>query len=501
VRLHLIASKPTDSVTYGFLPAAARLGLEVILLTDQPEAHERVLARAHAPVRPGPGAVPAPAAASGPGAMPGPGAVPGPGAMPGPRPGRGPEPVRPAVVACDPWDARALIARMAALPAPDAVFSNSDHLQAQTALAADYFGLPGKDWRSALRAKDKILMRRRLAETGAERVTATEITKATRHPLDLPYPVVLKPAEGVASEDVVLVGGPGELARHTEQILARRPGERLIAEEYLPGSLRTLETVGDGLTVWSLGGFRTDVSPPPFFIEERLTWDAAPFEAENDVLAALAALGVSFGACHTEYVLEPGGRPRLIEVNDRLIGDHGDFLLTGLLGLDVFELGLRLHLGQILTAGPPQARGHAIADYVVADRAGRLTACPPAGPQPGTEPGVALSYWPLRSAGDHVALTHTNRDYLGVISALGPDPAAVERSVAALRGGGHWRIDPEHAIPRQARPGQAGSGQAGSGQAGSGQAGPGQTRPGQAGPQEAGSQEAEPPHASPEPRP
>jgi diaminopimelate decarboxylase len=34
----------------------------------------------------------------------------------------------------------------------DAVLSNSDHLQAQTAVAADYFGLPGKDWRSCLRA-------------------------------------------------------------------------------------------------------------------------------------------------------------------------------------------------------------------------------------------------------------------------------------------------------------------------------------------------------------
>ena len=37
MRLCLIASKPTDSVILGFLPAAARLGLEVILLTDTPK--------------------------------------------------------------------------------------------------------------------------------------------------------------------------------------------------------------------------------------------------------------------------------------------------------------------------------------------------------------------------------------------------------------------------------------------------------------------------------
>ena len=46
MRLCLIASKPTDAVTYGFLPAAERLGLEVFLLTDQPEAHVGALARA-----------------------------------------------------------------------------------------------------------------------------------------------------------------------------------------------------------------------------------------------------------------------------------------------------------------------------------------------------------------------------------------------------------------------------------------------------------------------
>jgi hypothetical protein len=45
VRLCLIASKPTDSVILGFLPAAARLGPEVVLLTDQPEEHERARAR------------------------------------------------------------------------------------------------------------------------------------------------------------------------------------------------------------------------------------------------------------------------------------------------------------------------------------------------------------------------------------------------------------------------------------------------------------------------
>ena len=79
MRLHLIASKPTDSVIHGFLPAAGRLGLEVLVLTDQPVAHEHAIAQAHGAPRPGalPGTIPG-------GTIPG-GTIPGarsPGARP-----------------------------------------------------------------------------------------------------------------------------------------------------------------------------------------------------------------------------------------------------------------------------------------------------------------------------------------------------------------------------------------------------------------------------------
>jgi len=418
VRLYLIASKPTDSVNFGFLPAAGRLGLDVALLTDRPEEHERALASSRL--------------------------LPRPGCPPGDGDHRA-DTVPARIVACDVWDPAGLIGAIAALPRPDAVFSNSDHLQAQTALAAAYFGVPGKDWRAAMRARHKPLMRRWLAGTGTERVTATEIRPDTRHPLrHLAFPVVLKPAAGVASEDVMLVGGPDELAVRCAQIFARRPGQTLIAEQYLPGVLRTVETLGDGVTTWVLGGFRTRLSPPPFFVEERLTWDAPPPAAEKHVLTALAGLGVTFGACHTEYVLDAVRGPALIEVNDRMIGDHGDFLLADLLGTDLFELVLRVHLGEPLPPGAPPktppGRAHAVIDYVVADRPGVLATAGPAARGPAAEPGVMFSCRPLRAAGDRIARTNTNRDYLAVIIAIGADPGAVDRSVAALRAAGSWQV-------------------------------------------------------------
>jgi hypothetical protein len=286
-------------------------------------------------------------------------------------------------------------------------------------------------------------MRRKLAEAGSEHVAAAEIRSGGHIPDDLRYPVVLKPAEGVASEDVMLVVSPEELAERSAQVLSRRPGETLLAEEYLSGELHTLETLGDGKRTWVLGGFRTSLSPLPFFIEERLTWSApVPEAASEHVLGALGALGVAFGACHTEYV-EGSRGPAVIEVNDRLIGDHCDFLLSDLLGVDLFELVLRVHLGESLPADPPRppgGAGHAVIDYVVADHPGILAAVPPAGPRPTGDPDVLLSYRSLRAAGDHIVVTHTNRDYLGIISAIGTDATAVEAAVAAARSARSWPV-------------------------------------------------------------
>ena len=376
--VYVVAGKATDSVTHGFLPAAG-LGLDVTLLTDRPSVHA--------------------------------------GTHDGP------------IVECDVSDYREIVAAVDGEPA--AVFSNSDFLQAPAALAAAYFGLAGKDWRAATRAKNKALMRRHLAH-----IDPVFSADARRAPEDAPYPLVVKPREGVASEDVFLVQDALELTTRVNEIAGRRD-DPLVAEEYLPGRLYTLETLGDGRELRVLGSFRTTVSPPPFFVEERLEWTAPPPETP-EVLRQLDALGIGFGACHTEFVVHEG-RARLVEVNYRLIGDHCDFLLADLLGVPLFEQILNVHLGKPLQdCVVPQQRRHAIAEPVIADRSGTLTSAP--GPMKVEDGPVRLSYRPQRTVGESVAVTRTNRDYLGTVRAIGPGPDEVDAALTRFRSAHDWTI-------------------------------------------------------------
>ncbi|GAA0406417.1 carboxylate--amine ligase [Acrocarpospora corrugata] len=422
MRLYLATLNPTDSVGSGFLPAADRLGWDVAILTDRPERY----------------------------------------------PGR-------ETIGTDVRDTRALIDTIARHHPPDVVFTNSDHIQAETALAASYFDLPGKDWRACLTTKNKSLTRRRLALAGVESVRSVRLAPGDPPPTDWQGPVVIKPREGVASEDVILARNARELWTAATTVKARRPGETLVIEEYLEGPLFTLETLGDGREIRVLGGYRTTLGPLPHFVEERLDWEPDG-PGRDHVLAALNALGVNLGACHTEYVLTATG-PRIIEVNYRVIGDNCDFLLADLLEIPLFEWILRAHagepLGDLSEISPERIRGgsglsaedsesareiaagrgmhresarglaasggmHGATVSLLADQTGTIIAAPPE--QELVIGSARVWHHPIRALGDYVQLTHTNRDYLGLLRVIAPNPAAVDDAVRRFREEHRWVI-------------------------------------------------------------
>lgn len=396
--LIVLAHVPTDSVNEGFLPAAKSLGLSVSILTDCADAHRAHFAKGGLPAYPD------------------------------------------EILSCDVFNPLAVIDALTQRRVrPVAIFSNSDHLQTSTSVAADYFGLPRKDWHTAYRAKNKAEMRVRLQALGIDTLWhATVCDPAMLAELsEVPFPAVVKPREGVASLQVSLARDHAELQAQCAAVWDDHPGRPMLIEEYIDGPLYTLETLGDGKALMVLGGFQVRLSPPPHFIEQEAVWMPGPPQGEAArVLEMVRAFGVGFGACHTEFVLSAQG-PRLIEINYRNIGDYREFLLQDTLDIPLFETVLRLYLGQPLPA--LKLAGHAARiRYFVASEAGTVARAPAAFAE--RSDAVRLSYQPLRAVGDTVALTHSNKDYLGVLRGAGPDAGALASAMNEAADRLSWEI-------------------------------------------------------------
>ncbi|WP_018077816.1 ATP-grasp domain-containing protein [Thiobacillus denitrificans] len=395
----LLAHVPTDSVNDGFIPAAQRRGLSVVLLTDHAEAHRQHFSR------PGLAAYPH------------------------------------EIVACDVFNPLAVIdAITCRAEAPTAVFSNSDHLQTSAAIAAEYFGLPRKDWHVTYCAKNKAEMRARLKARGLDTLwhaVVCDPAGLARVVDGVPFPCIVKPREGVASQQVSLAHDRAELAAQCAAAWSKQPGQPLLLEEYIAGPLYTLETLGDDKGLCVLGGFRVKLSPPPYFVELEASWGTGlTLDQETEVVEIIRRFGIGFGACHTEFVMTGSG-PRLIEINYRSIGDYREFLLQDTLGLPLFEIILDLYAGEPL----PEidvAPGAALIRYFTAQSAGRLTGAPNAFDRHSED--AQITFKPLRAVGETVILTHSNKDYLGVLRGTGADLQRLGREMDRISSGLAWTI-------------------------------------------------------------
>ena len=378
----ILAHVAHPAILEGFLLAAHKRGLPVVVITDHAQEHRRLLATS--PISPD----------------------------------------QLQVIECDVFNPLAVIESLNAQGLrPVAVFSNSDHLQTATAIVAEAFECPGKDWRLCYAAKNKAAMRERMQRLGLPGPWFQVLGANTELPDDAPWPVVAKPREGVASLDVRLCHNAAELRAYCEQFWQQQPDRALLLEAYMAGPLFTLETLGDGRNLQAIGGFDVSLSAPPHFVELAARWNGQLSCVQRAAaLAQVAAFGVNFGVCHSEFILTAQG-PMLVEINYRSIGDGREFLLDRLLPQGWFDRIVALHLGHSLIAAQP-AQAQATVHYLVAERPGRLD-------QASASFNVeSESHWcdyrALQHAGDTVTISHSNKDYVGVLRLIAADDVSLD---------------------------------------------------------------------------
>lgn len=300
---------------------------------------------------------------------------------------------------------------------PNLVFSNSDHLQAATAVVAEFFHLPSKDWRHCLVFKDKYLMRTQLHsaylyQAGYQLLSAKDLHLEN---LSISFPLVAKPKQGVASIDVQLCMNKNELLSYCQSFWQSKTLPILV-ESYVAGRLITLETLGDGERLVAVGGFEVTLTEPPHFVELDAVWNTPLcVQYRERCLAILQDIGVGLGVCHSEFIIAPTGEVHLVEINYRSIGDGREFLLHDMAHYPWFDTIVRLHQGVSIAEleaefGSLAISTHARIHYIVTPQSGTIRSAPTSFKKQ-TQQSVII-HQPLKKQHQTIHITHSNKDYL-----------------------------------------------------------------------------------------
>ncbi|MBA2518718.1 MAG: ATP-grasp domain-containing protein [Chloroflexia bacterium] len=316
----LLLYGPATYRAAAFGAAAARLGLEVIPVVDTPAALEQ----------------------------------------------RRPRPL--AVDFSDPDDAAARVAAYAGAHAIPTILGLDDSATLVAAAANALLGLPHNDPAAALAARDKFVMRERLAAAGVP------VPAYQRQPLGadpsalapaITYPSVIKPLRLSGSRGVIRVDDPASFVaawRRTRRLLlaagADPAADHLLIEAFIPGVEIALEGLLTEGSLRTLAIFdKPDPLDGPFFEE---TIYVTPSRLSRTTQAAITAtataaaraLGLRHGPVHAELRINEHG-VWVIELAGRSIGGLCSSVLEFGLGVRLEEVILRHAAGLPL---PPLAR-------------------------------------------------------------------------------------------------------------------------------------------------
>jgi biotin carboxylase len=218
------------------------------------------------------------------------------------------------------------------------------------ARAAHRLGLPGITPESAMQARNKYLMRTRLAEAGVPgaRFRSVRSFQEARDFADLVgYPNVIKPINMAGSRGVIRNDNVEDLRRHFEIVREFVPPfgvgkENLyLTEEFLDGPEYSVEAVSFQGDVNIAAITKKVLAGGNYFVEigHVMPADIDPdLERQIKDLAcqAIAALGIVNGGIHTEMKITSKG-PRIVEVAARLGGDSIPELVELAVGVDLWR--------------------------------------------------------------------------------------------------------------------------------------------------------------------
>ena len=293
---------------------------------------------------------------------------------------------------------------------------------------------------SAVLLRDKFNVRDRLAKLGiaqppfALATTTQEIKEAVKR---LGLPVLIKPADGYGSQNVVVLQtemdldplvSPVEimLPSRADYGLGVMANDRLLVERYMQGSFVGVDTFSLNGEHRFLGVNVKKMFPPPSFAIEGgcfMPRTQEHAELEHYVFSILDAVGFDCGATHIEMMLTQEG-PRLIEINPRLVGAKIARLVGFAMNRSIHSDLIDIHLGQwpkdLDTPRPYQV---AVSRWFTSAVSGVINAIT----EPTWRDPNVKCVEIFKQAGDRVIPAFENAARLGYVMTCGSDEAQAEQ--------------------------------------------------------------------------
>ncbi|MFT6835339.1 MAG: biotin carboxylase [Francisellaceae bacterium] len=385
----IISHVPTQAVDEGFIPKVLKKKLSIIILTDKDTCYTHLVQKYAEKVK---------------------------------------------IIHCDVYNPTSIINTLNGYQiSPIAIFSNSDHLQASTSIAAEFYQLPTKSWQASQISKNKSLMRQILLENNLSNIWQYTVSnyKMLNAILEkLTYPLIAKPCLGVASIGVKKIESELALMTYLESYWQNNKNNTnsqsfILLEKYIAGTIYSMETIGARNDIHILGGFKTRLSQPPYFIETGAQWiNNFPQEINEQVLHKLRLIGVNFGSCHTEFVInKETNKVDIIEINYRSAGDQKEFIINNIYADHYFDTIIDLYLGEKDIKLKPKFMAAEI-EYLLPTEVGVLTKTPQANFK--SDNLIISSFTPLKGSGDEIKITNSNKDYIGILYSIGQTKKTAE---------------------------------------------------------------------------
>jgi len=320
-----------------------------------------------------------------------------------------------------------------ALKPIEAIICLIDIKQIEASEIAKRLGLLYLSSATARLMRDKVNVRRRLSEKGIRQPRfglANSVADIRKVAAEIGFPLVIKPADGFASQNVSIVRSPDELdeichkfsdsqANSTNYGLGVKASNRFSVEQYIEGTLIGCDVFSDGTTRLLLGVNEKLMFPPPSFAIRGSQFPSIEFATDSVRTYAfelLDAVDYTFGAAHIEMIVRDGV-PYLVEINARLVSAQIPFQMGYALDRSIYIDLIDLHLGVPLhDMFPFIASGVSVIRWIVADREGTLNSL--------ILPAVINSFIKrvtiFKQPGDVVRPPIGNSDRIGYVIATAP---------------------------------------------------------------------------------